>query len=387
MSVYDDLKEGSKMSSTNPDIKNRDRLIIRTGVIGILINILLAAFKAVAGILSHSIAMMLDAVNNISDALSSVVTIIGIKLAGKAPDKKHPFGHGRAEYLSALIVSAIVIYAGGTALTESVKKIINPEKPDYPPVALVIMAVAIAAKLLLGRFVKKQGEKLNSGALAASGADALFDAVLSASVLASAFIFIFTGLSLEAYVGVLISVVIIKAGIEMISETLNDILGQRADSEITKEIKRLISEEPEVRGAYDLIINNYGPNKNLASVHIELPDTMTVDKVDELTRRLEKKIYTKTGVVLTGVGVYSYNTGDGREAHIRNEIQKIVLSHEWALQLHGFYINIAEKTMRFDVVLSFDIDHAEGIEVIKREVKEAYPEYEILVVPDADMSD
>ena len=256
------------------EAENRDKIIVKTSVIGIVTNIFLATFKAIIGFLSNSIAVILDAVNNLSDVLSSVITIVGTKLANKMPDKKHPLGHGRIEYMSALLVSAIVLYAGITAAVESIKRIIHPEPSDYSVISLIIIAVAVVVKIVLGRYVKANGEKIKSGALIASGADAMFDAILSASVLASAIIYFTTEISLEAYVGVIISIVIIKAGIEMMTDTLSDILGRRADSETTKKIKQLLVEEPEVRGAYDLIIHNYGPNKNLASVHLELPDTM-----------------------------------------------------------------------------------------------------------------
>ena len=369
------------------DMQSRDAVIVRTSVIGIVVNIFLAAFKAAVGILSNSIAIVLDAVNNLSDALSSVITIVGTKLANRLPDKKHPLGHGRIEYLSALLVSAIVLYAGVTSLVESIKKIIHPEAADYSAVTLVIIAVAIVAKLLLGRFVKSQGEKVNSGALIASGADASFDAILSASVLASAIIYIVFGLSIEAFVGVIIAVVIIKSGFEMMTDTLDDILGHRADRELTLHIKKLICQEPEVRGAYDLIINNYGPSKNLASVHVELPDTMTVEQVDVLTRKIETKVYHETGVILTGVGVYSYNTKDDAAAKIRNDVQQIVMSHDWALQLHGFYADTAAKNMRFDVVFSFDIDPSEGAEIVRGEVAAKYPDYDIQLAADIDITD
>ncbi|MBQ1619649.1 MAG: cation transporter, partial [Oscillospiraceae bacterium] len=205
----------------------RERTIIKTSVVGIATNVLLAAFKAVVGLLSRSIAVTLDAVNNLSDALSSVITIIGAKLGARQPDRKHPLGHGRVEYISSLLVAAIVLYAGITSLVESVKKIIHPEAADYSTVSLLIIAVAIAVKLVLGRYVKAQGEKVNSGALIASGSDASFDAILSASVLASAIIFLVWHISLEAYVGVVIAAFIIKAGIGMTTETLDDILGHR----------------------------------------------------------------------------------------------------------------------------------------------------------------
>lgn len=365
----------------------RERTIIKTSVVGIATNVLLAAFKAAVGLLSRSIAVTLDAVNNLSDALSSVITIIGAKLGARQPDRKHPLGHGRVEYISSLLVAAIVLYAGITSLVESVKKIIHPEAADYSTVSLLIIAVAIAVKLVLGRYVKAQGEKVNSGALIASGSDASFDAILSASVLASAIIFLVWHISLEAYVGVVIAAFIIKAGIGMTTETLDDILGHREDAETSLKIKRLLTEEPEVRGAYDLILYNYGPNKNYGSVHLELPDTMTVDQVDLLTRRVETKVYRETGVILTGVGVYSYNTTDEQAAQIRNAVQETVLSHDWALQMHGFYVDTEKKTMRFDVVLSFDVDRKEALETLQREVRALYPDYNAMIVPDVDVTD
>lgn len=365
---------------------SRDSVIIRTSVIGILTNVFLAAFKAVVGIVSHSIAVTLDAVNNLSDALSSIITIVGTKLAGKSPDKKHPLGHGRVEYLSAMIVSGIVLYAGITSAVESVKKIIHPEAAEYSTVSLIIIAVAIAVKLILGKYVKKQGEMVNSGSLVASGSDATFDAILSASVLASAIIFLTTGISLEAWVGVVIAVFIIRSGIEMVTETLDDILGKRADSDVTVRIKRILSEEPEVRGAYDLFLYNYGPDRDYGSVHIELPDTMTVEEVDRLTRRLEAKVYDQTGVALTGIGVYSYNTS-GEAVKLRSEVTKRVMAHDWALQIHGFYFDMESREVRFDVVMSFDIDHGEGVKILTEEMQEAFPDYHFIVVPDIDISD
>ncbi len=367
--------------------ENRDKIIVKTSTIGIITNIFLAAFKAAIGILSNSIAVILDAVNNLSDVLSSIITIVGTKLAGKKPDKKHPLGYGRIEYLTAMIVSGIVIYAGLTSFVESIKKIVTPVKPDYSITSLIIIAVAVVVKIILGKYVKSQGEKVNSGSLVASGQDALSDAILSASVLGSAIFFMIKGISLEAYVGIIISIMIIKSAIEMMTETLNEILGIRADKEVTQKIKKILCEEPDVRGAYDLIIYNYGPDKNYASVHLELPDTMTVQEVDKLTRKLESKVFKETGIILVGVGVYSYNTGNTEAAKIQNKVQEKVLSHDWVVQLHGFYIDIEKKEMRFDAVMSFDIDPQEGLQTLNDEMKKEYPDYSIQIVPDVDVSD
>ena len=366
---------------------SRDKIIVRTSIIGILTNVFLASFKAGIGLISNSIAVILDAVNNLSDALSSIITIVGTKLAGRLPDKKHPLGYGRMEYLTAMIVAGIVLYAGLTSAVESVKKIIHPEKADYSTISLVIIGVAVVVKIILGRYVKGQGEKVNSGSLIASGSDALFDAIPSMSVLASAIIFILTGISLEAWVGVFISVIIIKSGIEMMIETVNEILGVRADKEVTDKIKKLMVEEPEVSGAYDLILYNYGPDKNYASVHIELPDTMTVKEVDKITRKLEKKVYKETGVILAGVGLYSINTSDDETAKILNAVREKVLSHEWAIQLHGFYLDIEEKEMRFDVVISFKVNARDAMATLYEELKKDYLGYDIQISPDVDVSD
>ncbi|MBQ1399219.1 MAG: cation transporter [Lachnospiraceae bacterium] len=372
---------------TPETLESRDRIIVRTSVIGILANVFLAAFKAVIGLLSNSIAVVLDAVNNLSDALSSVITIVGTKLAGKRPDKKHPLGYGRIEYLSAMIVSAIVLYAGITSLVESIKKIIHPETPDYSRVSLIIIAAAVIVKIILGRFVKARGEKAGSQALVASGKDATFDAALSASVLASAVIFLATGVSIEAFVGAVIAVIIIKSGIEMMIETLNDILGQRADADTVREIRGILTELPEVRGAYDLIIYNFGPNRDYASVHLELPDTMTAEEIDRLTRSAQIEVFQRTGVILTGVSVYSYNTSNDEAALVRESVRNAVMAHDWALQMHGFYADAEAKTMRFDVVIGFEIGTQEALAQLYAEVGALYPDWQIMIVPDVDVAD
>lgn len=288
--------------------EKRKKSIVKVSIVSIITNTLLAVMKALVGIASNSIAVILDAVNSLSDALSSVVTIIGIKLATKKPDKKHPLGYGRMEYISSMVVAALVLYAGITSAVESVKKIINPVSTNYTTLALITIAVAIVFKLSLGIYVRHQGKELNSTALIASGVDSLYDSILSLSVLASAIIDTIWGISLEAYVGALISIFIIKSGIKMMSATISDIIGERADPKIINKIYELIKDEEEVREVYDLFLFNYGPDTDYASVHLELPDTMTVEEVDVLTEKLQYKVYKETGVILTGVGVYAYNT-------------------------------------------------------------------------------
>ena len=303
MSNLSELRELNKNNE-------REKIVIKTSVIGIITNIFLAAFKAGIGLLSNSIAIVLDAVNNISDAGSSIITIVGTKLAGKAPDKKHPFGHGRIEYLSAMMIAVIILYAGTTSLIESVKQIIKPETPDYNPTSLIIIAVAVVVKIVLGAYVKKVGEKVKSDSLINSGADATLDAVISFSTLVAAVIFMVFNLALEAYLGAVIAAIIIKSGIEMLRGTISQLLGEQNDLEVAKAIKKTVMGFKNVLGVYDLILNNYGPNRWNGSLHIEVPDTLSVVELDQLLREISVKVVKEHRVLLTAIGVYSVNTKD-----------------------------------------------------------------------------
>ena len=367
---------------------SREKTIIRTSIIGIVANVFLAVFKAAVGLMSHSIAIVLDAVNNISDAGSSLITIIGTKLAGMEPDKKHPFGYGRIEYLSAMIISVIVLYAGITSFVESVKKILHPETPDYTPVSLIIVAVAVVVKILLGRYVKRVGERVNSDSLINSGKDAMLDAVISASTLAAAVIFLVFHVSLEAWLGALISVVIIKSGIEMLRDTISQILGERNDPELARSIRQTVISFPEVQGAYDLVLNNYGPDAFTGSLHIEVPDTHSADEIDDMIRDITMQVYREHNVLLTAIGVYSVNTKDSEAAAAREAVSQIVLAHPHVLQIHGFYMDKAEKTLRFDFVVSFDADdRGQVYREVCEAVQKAYPEYTLQVAMDTDFSE
>ena len=376
----------SEKAAMTPE--ERGRVIVRTSIVGIAANVALAAFKAVIGLASNSIAVVLDAVNNLTDALSSVVTIIGAKLAGKKPDKDHPLGHGRYEYISALVIVAIVLYAGITSLVESVKKIIDPTVPDYSTVALIIIAVAVVAKIVLGRYVTAQGRKVDSGSLVASGKDALFDAAISASVLAAAIIYMTTGFSLEAYVGVIISVVIIKAGIDMLREALDDILGHRPDPELSVGIKKTVCADPDVLGAYDLLLESYGPDLTVGAVHVEVPDTMTAAQIDAMTRRLQAAVYAEHRIALATVGIYSRNTTDDEVMEMRSAITRMVMEHDGVLQMHGFYVDTEAKRVSFDLIVDFAVaDRNATYDHIVSEAREMYPGYEFSVALDLDLSD
>ena len=219
---------------------NREKVIVRTSIISIILNIVLVGFKALVGIFANSIAIVSDAINNLSDVISSIIAIAGTKFAAKEPDKNHPYGHGRIEYMASFVISAIIIYAGITAFIESFKKIIKPEDVNYNYFTFIIIIMGIVIKFLLGIYVKKKGREVNSDTLVASGADALNDGIVSISVLISGIIYIIFHINFEAYVGILVSIIILKTGIEMIKDSINDILGSRIESSLANDIKNEI---------------------------------------------------------------------------------------------------------------------------------------------------
>ncbi len=378
----------SRQEPAAPDTSSREKTIVKTSIIGIIANVFLAGFKAFVGLVTNSIAIVLDAVNNISDAGSSLITIVGTKLAGREPDKKHPFGYGRIEYLSAMIISVIVLYAGITSLVESVKQIIHPETPDYNAVSLIIVAVAVVVKILLGRYVKSVGVKVNSDSLVNSGEDATLDSVISASTLVAAGIFLIFHVSLEAWLGAVISLVIIKSGIGMLRDTISQVLGERNDAELARGIREMVLSFPDVTGAYDLVLNNYGPDTWNGSIHIEVPDTYSADRLDQLIREITMKVFREYRVILTAIGVYSVNTKDEDVIKAKERVSGIVFSHKYVREMHGFYLMKDQKAMRFDIVISFEAKDRRAVyaEVVK-DVQKAFPDHKLQVAMDTDFAE
>ena len=344
---------------------SRQDIIVKTSIIGIIVNIILVIFKAFVGLATNSIAITLDAVNNLTDALSSIITIIGAKLAGKAPDKEHPYGYGRIEYFSSVIIAAIVLWAGITAFMESWPKIFTPDVTNYTTVSLIIVAVAVVVKFVLGRYVKGVGEKINSQALVASGSDAFFDSILSLSTLVAAIISIFFHISLEGILGVIISIVIIKASYDMIKETVDSMLGERIDSELS------------------LTLHNYGPESMQGSVHVEIDDNLTALQIHELTRKIAFKIYDEFSIALT-VGIYARND-DFKE--IRDDLYEIASKYEEVLEIHGFMAYEDKKLVTFDIIVDFDADREKVKDEILKEIKALHPDFDYIMIDDFDISD
>ncbi|MBR3399334.1 MAG: cation transporter [Prevotella sp.] len=366
---------------------NRSQEIIRTSWIGIVTNVLLAGFKAVVGVLASSVAIVMDAVNNLSDALSSVITIIGTKLSQRPADRKHPFGFGRIEYFSAIIIAVIVLSAGITSLIESVKKIFHPTEPEYTTVTLVIIVVAIVVKLVLGQYVKRKGQQLKSDALIASGSDALFDAVITLATLVSAGVMLLWNVSLDGILGALISLVIIKAGIEMLASPVNELLGTSIPAELSKQIIKETSDFEGVHGVYDLILHNYGPDVKIGSLHINVYDTMSAHEIHGLTRKITTYMYEHHGIIMT-VGVYAVATGDNHRAELQSKVMQSLAAHKDIVQVHGFYYSEKDQMLSVDVVPDISVhDDAALISQLTGEIQPLVPDMQVVIVVDHNYSE
>ena len=376
-------KQFSGITPKDAYIEERNRVIIRTSILGITANVVLALLKALVGMATHSIAITLDAVNNFTDAGSSVITIAGTKLASKKPDKKHPWGHGRIEYLSAMLLGALVLSAGISSLIEAVRKIILPQKAEYTSVSLILVAICVLVKIFLGRYVTAAGKRANSETLVNSGRDALMDALVSATTLAAALLYLVYGISSEAWLGALISVLIIKTGFEMQLNTISEILGQRVNADLVRAVCRTVESFDEVYGVYDMIFHDYGPNRVNGSLHVEVDDAMTAREISDLLRRIAVKVYQEHQVQLTAIGIYSMNTKDRKAMRLREEITKIAMAHSHVLQLHGF--SLKENVVQFDIIVDFEADDPEKIrDEIAAGVSAAYPELTVRAFCDAD---
>ena len=366
---------------------NREKKIVQTSIIGIVANIFLVIGKALIGIFAHSVAIISDAINNLTDSLSSIITIIGTKLAGKKPDKKHPYGHGRVEYLVSLIIGVIVLAAGVMAIYESIKALIEKPEVDYSWVSLVVIGLAVLVKIFIGLYFVKVGKQVNSEPLKASGKDALFDVLLSAATLVGIATSLIWGVNIEGYIGIVIGLFILRSAIEILRSGVSLIIGERASKEDIDDIKEIVASFPEVKGVYDLIINNYGEGRLIASVHIEVEDTLTAIQIHHLTRNIAAKVYAKTGTILT-VGIYATNETNPEVKEIKDFIYNLVEKEEGINQIHGFYLDEEKKLITFDLIFDFKFEKPQKkIAELITTLQAKYPEYTFYVIQDTDFSD
>lgn len=366
---------------------NRDKKIIQTSIIGIGANILLVIAKALIGFFAHSVALISDAINNLTDSLSSTITIIGTKLAGRKPDKKHPYGHGRVEYLVSLIIGIIILSAGVLAIYSSIKALIEKPEVEYSIVSLVVITLAVLVKAFIGVYYTKVGKAIKSEPLKASGKDALFDVLLSLATVVGIATSLIWHFNIEGYIGIIIGVFILRTSIEVLRDGVSLIIGERASQEEIDQIKHIVGSYEEVKGVYDLIINNYGTGKSIASIHIEVDDNLTAVEIHHLTRKIVTRVYSETGTILT-IGIYASNETDKKVREIKDFTYNLVKQDPGINQIHGFYVDEEKKLITFDIIFDFKYEKPQAkIAELITTLKDKYPDYTFYVIQDTDFSD
>lgn len=360
---------------------DRNKEIIKTSIIGIIGNMILSALKLTVGIFTNSIAIIFDAVNNMTDALSSVITIIGTRLSEKKPDKKHPFGYGRIEYLTSLTIGIIILYAGFMGVRDSLIRIFKPEPSEYSAVSIAIICAAILVKAAIGIYTGRKGRKLESASLIASGHDAINDTIATTATLAAALIYTNTGVSLEAYIGLGIAAIILKTANETLMDSVSLILGEKLNGEIITSIRNVIMTFPEVDSTFGIVLHNYGRKKLMGSANVEIPDVFRTAWTDNLQRAIKQKVYEDTGVEMLGVTVYAENMKDREIRDMRDKIRDMAGEIDFVVGIYGFYLDKVDREIRFSVMVDFEAD---DIEVIRREllqkISEHYPGYKTDIV-------
>ncbi|MBS6203362.1 MAG: cation transporter [Firmicutes bacterium] len=274
------------------DPKVRQSYGILAGAVGILLNFLLFAAKALAGLLSHSIAITADAFNNLSDAGSSVITLIGFRLSGQEADSDHPYGHGRIEYLSGLVVAAIILLMGVELIKSSFSKILHPELPDFSPVIVFILTLSILVKLYMYMYNHRISVRIDSAAMKATAADSLNDCIATAAVLASSLIGHFTGVSIDGWCGLIVGIFILRAGIEAAKDTIDPLLGKAPDPAFVEHIRSIVLSHPEVLDVHDLLVHDYGPGRMMISLHAEVPAEGDFLKLHDIIDNIERELQT-----------------------------------------------------------------------------------------------
>lgn len=363
----------------------RNKEIIKVSIKGIIVNLILVIFKMIVGIIANSIAIILDAVNNLTDAFSAIITIIATKMSGKAPDKEHPYGHGRIEYFASIVIGFIMLIAGLTSLKECIKKVIYLEKATYTKESFIIVGTAIIIKLTFGRYLKKQGIKMNSKCLVATATEAYMDAIVSLTTLIAAIVSLIWNISLESYLGVLIAILIIKSSIDILKEPINSIIGMKVEDELIQKIKNQINSYDEVQETCDLILHDYGPSNLIGSVNIQVPEDMLASQIHNLTRKISEDIRQEFGIYLT-IGIYAANEEE-KYIKIKRELDKIIKNYKEVLQIHGFYVDEKKKEISFDLIIDFKEEKPEKIKnEILEKIKEKFPKYKYCVILDTELN-
>lgn len=345
------------------DYENTSKVSVRTAygvlasVTGIFCNILLFAAKWLIGYLLHSISVMADAFNNLSDAGSSIISLIGVKMAGKPADKEHPFGHGRIEYIAALIVAFLVMEVGFTFFKSAIAKVREPEELHFQAVSMLILFLSVAVKLWMGVFNKNLGKRINSKVMMATAADSMGDVITTGATIASVLFFYFTGINIDGYVGLGVSLVVMWAGIGIAKDTLEPLIGQAVDPKVYLQITNFVEKYDGVVGSHDLIVHNYGPAKSMASIHAEVPNNVDIEESHAVIDRIEREAMEKMGLFLV-IHMDPVETEDKKVLAIKKDAEEIIKEMDKRVSIHDFRVvgGRNHKNLIFDMVIPYEYD-------------------------------
>ncbi len=360
-----------------PSLDSREGIITRTSFLGIIANVFIAAAKIVIGLLVSSIAIVTEGANNATDALSSIMTLIGAKLARKHPDEKHPFGYGRIEYLSGLIISGFILFTGIEMMISSVKLIFNPEPMSVSYISIAIIGVTAVIKFCLGLYTVKMGHKADSVSLVAVGTECRNDSFASVITIAASLVFLIFGLSLDAYAGVLISLLIIKAGFDSLKETLGDILGRPGDHDLAVKIYKEIMKTDGILSAADMMLHNYGPEAWSGSVNVEIDHKKTVGELYQVIHSLQLRIMHEYKVTMV-FGIYAVDNDGEKIKELRTNVRDFIRQNEHIKSFHAVYIDSADGRIYVDFIVDYALSDWDGVRAqFEAYMKELYPDYRI----------
>ena len=370
------------------DVKVRGAYANLAGIVGIVTNTLLFIIKLSVGLLSNSVSILADAFNNLSDAASSIITIIGFKMANKPADAEHPFGHGRIEYITAMIVSFMVMLVGLQFVKTSFQKIINPTLVTFELWPFILLLISIGFKLWLSKFNKSIGNKINSSTLKATATDAMGDVFTSTTVVISFLISKFTTLPIDGYIGIIVALAIVYSGFSLIKETLSPLLGEPPDPVLVSDITDMVMSYDNITGIHDLIVHNYGPGRIMASIHAEIPSNIDIMEIHNIIDTAEREISKKLNIYLViHMDPICVDTDEIIEA--RNMVKDVLNKYEEVKSFHDFRV-VGEnnnKNLIFDIevcptCLSNEINSAKLLDNIEKDIKEKAPEYKCVITVD-----
>ncbi|MGI5999550.1 MAG: cation diffusion facilitator family transporter [Candidatus Merdisoma sp.] len=365
------------------DAKVRTDYGVLASALGIVCNVLLFAGKLAVGVAVRSVSVMADAFNNLSDAASSVIGFVGVKMAGKPADREHPFGHGRIEYIAALVVAFLVLQVGFTFFQNSIDKIRHPEDLSFELVPMLILLASVCVKLWLGYFNRVLGKKINSSVMQATAADAMGDVVTTLATIASILFFHFTDINIDGFVGLLVSLVVMWAGVGIARDTLEPLIGQPVEPETYRKITEFVESYDGILGSHDLIVHNYGPTRSLASIHAEVPNDVDIETSHEIIDRIERDAAKKLGLFLV-IHMDPVAVKDERVTELKNQVSSVLKQIDDRLSLHDFRIVDGEHQINliFDVVVPHSYMDKERDELhmeILEKVSELDPRYQCVI--------